>query len=139
MNEPSALARQLRDRTLAWVDDELRDAFVEGSNWTVDQLCMAIMQIGLDTLSELHVTRWNLCNLDLVADALGDLLRDNRKLSVEYVDAPTTTGARLDRAVKAVARAERDWQRSGPDGWRTAADRHHRVAAAVVAALEGDS
>jgi hypothetical protein len=135
VNEPSALARQLRERTLARVDEELRDAFTEGSDWTVDQLCMAITRIALDTLIELRVSRWDVHTLDLLADALDDLLRDNRKLSVEHVNAV----AQLDRAVEAVANAERDWQRSGPDGWRTAADRHRRVATAVVAALREDS
>jgi hypothetical protein len=42
---------------------------------------------------------------------------------------------RLRRAMAAVARAERDWQRSGPDGWRTVEDRHRRIATAVIATV----
>lgn len=76
---PASLAERVREDLLNRVDDELDGAFEPDSDWSVEQLAVAVLRLGLDVMTDQECT-WNEDVIQALADQLGDWLTANRKL-----------------------------------------------------------
>ena len=77
---PASLAERVREDLLNRVDEELDGAFEPGSDWSVEQLAVAVLRLGLDVLTDQECT-WDEASIEALADRLNDWLTDNRSLS----------------------------------------------------------
>jgi len=74
---PSLRAHELRRLLTDYADEQ--DFFMDGSNWTVEQIVTALASHAVSVMAELH-DQWTLSDLNNVVVRLDEWLETNRML-----------------------------------------------------------